>query len=120
MQMGIGRHKRCEVGGFTRPDATMIIGMAFLLGMLAWLGIAATGEKRRTLLCAHRMKMLGRAFGDYAKDHNDMLPPAVFEDGRNSTSWDREIAVYLSPALGRQHLPEKQTALEAEVASSFK
>src|ERR1035438_2278491 len=118
--MRSGANKRYQVGSFTRPDAMALVGTTLLLGVLVWLGIVAAGERRRTSVCAHRMKTLGQAFAEYAKDHKDTLPAAVFEDGQNSTSWDREIAVYLKPEFGKQNSPEKQKALEAEVAPAFK
>lgn len=105
--------------GFTRPDAISLLGVVFLLGVLIWLGMLAAGEKRRTFVCAHRLKVLGQAFAEYARDHKDALPPAGFDDGQNSTSWDKEIAIYLKPAVGKQISPEKQKALETEIAPAF-
>jgi prepilin-type processing-associated H-X9-DG protein len=91
-----------------------------LLGALVWGGILVAGEKRRIWVCAHHLKTLGRAFTEYAQDHKATLPPAAFDDGQTSTSWDREIAVYLEPELAKQNSPEQQTALEAKVAPVFK
>src|ERR1017187_8898551 len=120
MAIGIS-FRRCGLSsGFTRTDALTVIGVVCLLGVLVWAGISIAGEKRRIWVCAHHLKTLGRAFGDYAQDHKGALPPAVFDDGQRSTSWDREIAVYLEPELAKQNLPDQQKALEAKVAPVFK
>jgi prepilin-type processing-associated H-X9-DG protein len=118
--MKTGANKRYQVGGFTRPDAMALVGTTLLLGGFVWLGIVAAGERRRTFVCAHRMKTLGQAFAEFAKDHKHTLPPAVFDDGQNNTSWDREIAVYRKSEFGKQNSPGKQKALEVEVAPAFK
>src|ERR1022692_4195543 len=113
--MKTGANKRYQVGGFTRPDAMALVGTTLLLGGFVWLGIVAAGERRRTFVCAHRMKMLGQAFAEFAKDHKHTLPPAVFDDGQNNTSWDREIAVYRKSEFGKQNSPGKQKALEVMI-----
>jgi prepilin-type processing-associated H-X9-DG protein len=119
---GRGNKQPNQLSGFTRPDAMTLVGASFLLGVFVWMGIIASGETRRTFICAHRMKALGHAFEEYTKDHSDSLPPAVVDDGTNSTSWDREIAPYLiskssSTALqGKSRLTEQE---EASVATYF-
>jgi prepilin-type processing-associated H-X9-DG protein len=97
------------------------MGILFLLGVLVWVGMSISGEKRRTWLCAHHMKVLGRAFAEYTEAHSQKLPVGVYDDGSgNSTSWDKEIAVYLEPELVEKNTSERQKALEAKVAPFFK
>jgi len=120
MAMGISFRRCGASSGFTRTDAITLVGVVLLLGGLVWVGILVAGEKRRIWVCAHHLKMLERAFGDYAQDHKGALPPAVFDDGQRSTAWDKEIAVYLEPELAKQNSPEQQKALEAKIAPVFK
>ena len=86
-------------GGITRTDAITLVGVVLLMVALMLVKIVGAGEKYRIFVCAHHMKKLGKAFAEYARDHNGALPPAVIDDGTNSTSWDKEIAVYLEPSL---------------------
>ena len=60
------------------------------------------------------MKTLGRAFQEYANDHKGALPPAAYDDGKRASSWDREIAVYLEPELGKQNPSERKKVVGAK------
>jgi len=88
--------------------------------MFLWARFAGGFEKYRTISCAHHMKRLGQAFSEYAQNHDDALPPAVVDDGTNSTSWDKEISVYLEPELAKQNSPDSEKALKAKIAPLFK
>jgi len=118
--MKISHRKRRFGSGFTRTDAITLVGVVLLVGALVWVGILVAGEKRRIWICAHHLKTLGRAFTDYAQDHNGALPPAVVDDGKNNTSWDKEIAVYLQSELAKPNSPEAIKALRAKIAPLFK
>jgi prepilin-type processing-associated H-X9-DG protein len=109
-----------QTSGYTRTDIVFVTGTLFLVAILAWATVWATGEKRRIFVCAHHLKTLSRAFDDYAHDHTDTLPPAVFDDGTTNTSWDREISVYLEPVSTGQNSPDSQKMWEAKVAPIFK
>ena len=98
----------------------MVLFSLLLLALVAWAAVWTGGEKRRIWVCAHHLKTLGQAFAEYAQDHNGALPLAAVDDGTNSTSWDKEIAVYLEPALARQNSTEKQKELEMKIAYLFK
>jgi prepilin-type processing-associated H-X9-DG protein len=106
--------------GFARADAVMVLFSLLLLALVAWVAIWVGGEKRRVWVCTHHMKTLGQAFAEYAQEHGGALPPAAIDDGTNSTSWDKEISVYLEPALARQNSPEKEKELETKIAHLFK
>ena len=107
-------------GGFTRTDAITLVGVVLLIAALVWVRFAGAGEKYRIFLCAHHMKKLGRAFAEYTQDHDGALPPAVVDDGTSSTSWDKEIAVYLEPELAKPNAPDATKAFEAKIAPLFK
>ena len=98
----------------------MALFSVLLLALVAWSAVWVGGEKRRIWVCAHHLKTLSQAFAEYAQDHNGALPPAAVDDGTNSTSWDKEIAVYLEPALARQNSTEKQKELKMKIAHLFK
>ena len=109
------KHRRRQCG-FTRADAMATVFGVLLLGVVVWAGMALAGEKRRVWVCSHHLALLGRAFAEYAHDHGDALPPAVVEDGTNTTSWDKEIAIYLEPELAKQNSEEKQKKMEMKIA----
>lgn len=106
--------------GFTRTDLNFVIGIMMLLGVLAWVGVVISGEKRRIYACASHEKTLGHAFADYSNDHGDDLPPAVIAGQPFGTSWDREIAPYFEPKALKPGDAAQQKASEAKVAYLFK
>jgi prepilin-type processing-associated H-X9-DG protein len=110
---------RLRASGFGRVDALFTLGGVFLLLLLIWCGITVTGESRRIWVCAHHMKVLGAAFDSYARDHNDALPTAVFDDGTNTTCWDKEIAPYLMGSGARGMTGATSTSMD-KVAYLFK
>lgn len=78
-----------------RVDCLFVIIGISVFSFFAWASLWAAGEHRRIFVCAHHEKQLGDAFSAFANDHNGALSPAVFDDGKNRTSWDWEIAPYL-------------------------
>jgi prepilin-type processing-associated H-X9-DG protein len=108
--------QNCLIGGFTRADAIMVLFSLLLLALVVRAAIWVGGEKRRIWVCAHRMKTLGRAFDEYAQEHNGALPPAFFDDGQTTNSWDSAIAPYLGVEFDKQNSSEKQKELEAKIA----
>lgn len=101
-------------------DVITLAGVVVLLGALVWAGILIGGEQRRIWVCTHRIKTLGRAFAEYARDHQGALPPAVVDDGQKKISWDWEIAAYLNPGFAKQNPPGNEKELKAKVAFAFK
>lgn len=110
----------CSIRAFARVDAVVVSFSVLLLAVVGWAGVGIGGKKWQALICAHHMKTLGQAFTEYAQDQDGALPPAVAINGTNSTSWDKEIAVYLEPALAGQNSVEKQKELETKTAYHFK
>ena len=98
----------------------MVLFSLLLLALVAWAAVWVGGEKRRIWVCEHHMKTLGQAFAEYAQDHKNALPPAVVDDGKNSTSWDSEIAVYLQSELTKSNSPQAIKSLKAKIAPLFK
>jgi len=92
---------------FTRADVAVILAVVFGLAVVVWAGFWVAGEKRRVWVCAHHLKKLGRAFEEYAREHNGSLPSAVFDDGTNGISWDAEIARYLAATSPRPSRPPR-------------
>jgi prepilin-type processing-associated H-X9-DG protein len=110
----------CSVRGFTRIDASFIVIALLLLAAVAWAWNWASGENRRIWVCAHHMKALGCAFAEYAQEHNGTLPPAYFNDGQISNSWDMEIAPYLETQSARQNPTIGQRDLRDEITYFYK
>lgn len=98
----------------------MALFSVLLLALVAWAAVWVGGEKRRTWVCAHHMKTLGQAFAEYAQDHSGALPPAVLDNGKNNTSWDSEIVVYLQPELTKSNSPRAIKSLETQLSHLFK
>lgn len=112
--------KYSVTSGFSRMDAVFALGGGFLLVLAfsAWLMNA--GERARTFICARHLDAMGRAFSEYAHDHNGALPPAVLDAGEgDSTSWDVEIAPYLNTGLPKAGSPEGQKQAESQWAYVF-
>jgi prepilin-type processing-associated H-X9-DG protein len=101
-------------------DVLAVMVGVLVLAAVVYACIWTSGEKRRVWVCAHHLKALGQAFADYAHDHNNELPPAVFDDKITSTSWDREIAPYLAPKLPKQSSVEERSNQLHQVAFYFK
>jgi prepilin-type processing-associated H-X9-DG protein len=105
--------------GMTRMDVLGIAAAGVLIFVVV-AGIWMASEKRRIWVCASHQKALGQAFAGYASDHNDELPPAVLETTNMSTSWDKEIAPYLTPKLPNQSSAEAQKKHQDKVTTIFK
>lgn len=105
--------------GFTRTDAITLVCVLPLLAAAVWAGLWTMGEGRRIYVCAHHLQKLGQAFTEYTQDHKEALPPAVFDVGHKSISWDTQIAGYLEPALVKTNSPDEQKALKAKIAYLF-
>jgi prepilin-type processing-associated H-X9-DG protein len=106
--------------GFARVDAVMVLFSLLLLALVAWAAVWVGGEKRQIWVCAHHMKTLGQAFAEFTQAHNGALPPAVVDNGKNSTSWDSEIAVYLQSELTKSNSPRAIKSLETQLSPLFK
>ena len=112
--------KTSITSGFTRLDAVITFGggLLLVLALSAWLMNA--GERARTFICARHLCAMGRAFSEYAHDHNGALPPAVLDAGvGDSTSWDVEIAPYLNTGLPKAGSLEGKKQAESQWAYVF-
>lgn len=99
-----GRRERA----FTRLDLCFaVVSVTVLLGLAV---LNLTGERGRTLRCAHNLKKLGQAMEEYAGDHGGGLPPANIQ--QSQATWDLLIAPYLRPDLGISHLAYARRVLE--------
>jgi len=91
---GVGRRGdgRARLGGFTRTELAMVVLVLMVLGGAVWAVVERTGEPRRTWGCQRRLKELGEAFLQYARDRDQALPAGVVQFGEREGSWDRELA----------------------------
>src|SRR3972149_5759676 len=71
-------------------------------------GRGAWGSKQR-------LKSLGSAFAQYTGDKEGVLPPAVLDNGEMESSWDREIAPYLSGDSAKGAGTKQWSAIKDEV-----
>ena len=113
-------HKPGLRAGFTQIEAITLAGCAGMILALLWAGFWIGGEKRRIWVCAGHLKTLGQAFSACAEDHQGALPPAFYDDGQTSNSWDSSVAVYLESQRSRQLSAENLDALRPRVAPLFK
>ena len=103
--------------GLTRLDVLGVVGGLLALAAVAYACIWVGGEKRRIWVCASHLKTLGKAFSEYANDHNGCLPLAGLDNGTNgSTAWDKEIMPYLVEKSARSGSPD---LLKTKYASLF-
>lgn len=105
--------------GMTRVDVLFTVLGIGVLVLLAWAGVSFAGEPRRIWLCKHHLRTLSDAFAQYAHDNAGAIPPAVLDDGTNTTTWDAEIAPYLVSASARKDLASDPQKLHQRVAGGF-
>jgi len=102
----------CSIRAFTRIDASFVVFAVLLLAAVGWVGIGAGRNEWQSSVCARHLTTLGQAFLAYAHDHDGALPPAMYDDGHTSNTWDTVIAGYLLPSTAP--FSDKSSPLSAD------
>lgn len=100
---------------FSRVDLLATLAVLILLG--GWLGFNYCGERGRIVRCSWNLQGLGKAMQFFANDHDSALPPAGVS--ALQTTWDMQIATYLTSERPGTNPPSAQKELPSAAAPKF-
>ena len=86
----------CPDRGFTLVELLVVLGMGAMLVLVLVPALASTKIDTWRLQCQNNLKQLQVGFQLFARDHNDMFPPAGYQTtlGRQ-LAWDAYVHHYL-------------------------
>ncbi|HXR46911.1 MAG TPA: type II secretion system protein [Candidatus Limnocylindrales bacterium] len=89
----------CPDRGFTVVELLVVLGMVAMLALVLVPALASTKTDTWLIQCQDNLKQLQVGFQLFARDHNDMFPPAGVSNGGTSGSgrqlaWDAYIHHY--------------------------
>ena len=90
-----GMHR--PIQAFTRLD--MVVLVALITVLLAFIGLGKTGEHGRVAGCAGNLAALGKSMQSYVHEHGGALPAAGINLGKFQSSWDMLVFPYLGSGL---------------------
>lgn len=98
--MTADKSTEADATAFSRVDLLIVLGLLSVLGMMALVFYARWQAAARTALCGNHLRQLNTAMHDYARDHDNSLPPALVNvRGNPPSSWDSYIKDYLQSEL---------------------
>jgi prepilin-type processing-associated H-X9-DG protein len=79
---------------FTLTELLVVVGTLAVLALLLVPALAGTKTDSWRIQCQNNQKQLQVGFSQFAQDHNEMLPPAVYQASSGVLAWDAYIHHY--------------------------